>query len=471
MVFSSVIFLFWFLPIFLGLYLLAAPRYKNGLILGASAFFYAWGAPVFVFVFLGTTLLDFHLVRAMHRAPDVRKRKQWLVLSLILNLGLLAGLKYCNFFVGNLNGLLTALGSGPIPWTDVVLPLGISFFIFESLTYVIDVYRGVHPPLERFWDYQMYILLFPKLIAGPIVRYHDIADQISSRQESSDLFLTGMYRFVIGLAKKVLIADRLAAAAAPFFHSDPELLSAGQAWLGITLAGLQLYFDFSGYSDMALGLGRMMGFRFPENFNNPFIAGSLTEFWQRWHISLGNWMRNYLYIPLGGNRVAPLKVYRNLWIVFLACGFWHGAGWNFILWGAFHGAILVLERIFLGKWLAKLGRIVGMIYLAFIYQLLFVLFHIEDIGRAFRFYGAMFAFREGVPHTPLPEVWWIFGIALVLIWVAAIRPVQKAQDWLYAERQGVAGHLTLFSIAVLLLVLCSSYIAWSPHNPFLYFRF
>lgn len=473
MLFSSVIFLFWFLPIFLVFYLLADPKYKNGVILAGSIFFYAFGAPKFIFAFLGTSLVDFHLVKAMHVARSQQAKRRYLILSLALNLGLLGFFKYSNFFVENVNALLQGIGMGTIGWTEIALPLGISFFIFESLTYVLDVYRGVHAPLTRFWEYQMYILMFPTLIAGPIVRYHEIADQIRERKESADLFLTGFYRFVIGLSKKVLIANRLGVLAAPYFVTEPSQLSAGQAWVGLIAATLQMYFDFSGYSDMALGLGRMMGFRLPENFNNPFISGSLTEFWQRWHISLSAWLQNYLFMPLA----IQLRDHRRwgislaISVTFLVSGLWHGAAWNFVIWGAFHGFWLIMERLFLGKWLARLGRPVGMIYTALLVVLAYGIFKIDHFAEAFRFYGALFSWRTGVPHTPPLEFWWIFATAVLLSILAVWKPMQKTQDWMYAEHHGNIGHVALVGISCVLLVACASFIVWDPFNPFLYFRF
>jgi alginate O-acetyltransferase complex protein AlgI len=305
MVFSSIVFLLYFLPAFLLLYFVTPAKLKNLVILFSSILFYAWGAPLFIFVILGTTTLDFFLVRVMHNSANDKKRKFFLVLSLCLNLGLLFYFKYCNFFVENFNTLLHVIGVNGVKWTSVILPIGISFYTFESLTYAIDVYRRVHKPLSNFWNYQMYIILFPKLIAGPIVRYHEISDQVSDRSANYtiDNILAGFYRFCIGLGKKVFIANVMAAKADLIFSSDLATITAGTAWLGALTYTFQIYFDFSGYSDMAIGLGKMMGFKFPENFNNPYTSRSITEFWRRWHMTLGNWMRNYLYIPLGGSKV------------------------------------------------------------------------------------------------------------------------------------------------------------------------
>lgn len=305
MVFSSITFLFYFLPIFFVIYFLSAKEYKNAVILCGSIIFYSWGAPRFIFVILGTTAIDFYVVQALARAKSKNLRRFLLCFSLSINLGLLFYFKYSNFFVENVNLMVQHIGLKPVTWAKILLPIGISFYTFETLTYVVDVYKGIHKPLRSFWDYQMYILLFPKLIAGPIIRYNDFADQIydHTNHETSENKLRGLYRFFIGLAKKVFIANVMGEAADQIFALNYHEVSTSTAWFGALSYTFQIYFDFSGYSDMAIGLGLMMGFRFPENFNNPYTAVSITDFWRRWHITLGTWMRNYLYIPLGGNRV------------------------------------------------------------------------------------------------------------------------------------------------------------------------
>ncbi len=473
MVFSSVIFLVWFLPIFLFLYTLADRRFKNALLLIGSIVFYAWGAPKFIFVFLGTSFLDFHLVKAMHQAGTEQRRRLWLAFSLGLNLGLLAYFKYCNFFVENVNALLSAMNVTEIGWTAVALPLGISFFVFESLTYVIDVYRRVHAPLRNFWEYQMYILYFPKLIAGPIVRYHDIADQITDRQESSDLLLTGFYRLAIGLGKKVLIANKLGAMVAPYFGADPSQLSASQAWIGVIGFMMQVYFDFSGYSDMALGLSRMFGFRLPENFNNPFVATSVTEFWQRWHISLSTWFQVYLFTPLA-LQLRNLRMWGvslTILITFLASGLWHGAAWNFVIWGGCHGLMLVLERAVLVRFMPLLGRMAGMLLVWCFVTMSFVIFKIEHLPSAFTYYRVLFSGGTGLASTPMTESWIVFGCAVCFSLFAAVPILKRLQDKLYADTQGTLGHLLMFPMSVAVFVICLSLLTWSPYNPFIYFRF
>ena len=344
MVFSSVIFLFYFLPAFLVVYFLSPRKVKNYTALLASIAFYAWGAPKFVFVILASTIIDFFIVKALHNASEERKRKGFLMISLVMNLGLLAYFKYANFFVENLNAALNSIGLEQVGWTSVALPIGISFYTFQTLTYSIDVYRRIHEPLKKVSDYLLYIMAFPQMIAGPIVRFTHIADQIVKRKDTLDDKLVGFYRFCIGLAKKVLIANVMAEQADLIFSSNLNELTTPMAWIGMIAYTFQIYFDFSGYSDMAIGLGRMMGFRFPENFNAPYISTSITEFWRRWHMTLSGFMRDYLYIPLGGSRVnSNGRLYFNLALVFLLSGLWHGASWNFVIWGAFHGFFLILD--------------------------------------------------------------------------------------------------------------------------------
>ena len=289
MIFSSVIFLTCFFPVVFTLYYLFPKKLKNIFLLFASIVFYMWGAPKFIFAILGTTTLDFFLVKIMNDASTDKKRKLFLVLSLCLNVGMLFYFKYCNFFIDNFNSALHLFTTKEIHWTKIILPIGISFYTFESLTYVIDVYRKEHKPLTNFWHYQLYILLFPKLIAGPIIRYHEISDQITNRFDKfrTDDILTGFFRFVIGLSKKVLIANTMAAVADEIFKTNISDLNSGYAWIGMLAYTFQIYFDFSGYSDMAIGMGKMLGFKFPENFNNPYTSGSITEFWRRWHMTLG----------------------------------------------------------------------------------------------------------------------------------------------------------------------------------------
>ena len=385
MVFSSSFFLLFFLPIFLLVYNIVNKKYKNITILIFSILFYSWGAPKFVFVILGSTIIDFYIVKALYESTREKKRKLLLFSSIFINLGLLSYFKYSNFFVENVNLLLSSFGYENVGWTTVLLPIGISFYTFQTLTYSIDVYRKVHEPLKKVQDYLLYIMSFPQMIAGPIVRFNTIADQITSRTETIDDKLIGFYRFCIGLAKKVLIANVMGEQA-DLIMNDITELDFSTAWVGILAYTFQIYFDFSGYSDMAIGLGKMMGFKFPENFNSPYTASSISEFWRKWHITLGNFMKDYLYIPLGGNKVSSkFRLYFNLWIVFLLSGLWHGASWNFVLWGAYHGLFLILDRLFLLKFYEKIGRIFSVIITFIIVIIGWVIFRIEDSQNIFIF--------------------------------------------------------------------------------------
>ncbi len=302
--------------------------------------------------------------------------------------------KYANFFIENVNIFFEQFGLQPYTWTKIILPIGISFYTFQTITYAIDVYRKVHDPLDKLTDYTLYIIMFPQLIAGPIVRYNYIADQLVERKETYEDRLMGFYRFCIGLAKKVLIANTLGAQADLVMNMDFYSISSTTAWIGILAYTFQIYFDFSGYSDMAIGIGRMIGFRFPENFDNPYTSKSITEFWRRWHITLGAFMKFYLYIPLGGSKVKTnRRLYFNLWFVFLVSGLWHGASWNFVIWGAFHGFFLVIERLFLSKVLKRAGSVISLVYTFFITIMGWVIFRIEDYKSAFVFYKKLFVFE------------------------------------------------------------------------------
>ncbi|MDP2386908.1 MAG: MBOAT family O-acyltransferase [Bacteroidota bacterium] len=451
-------------------------KFKNAVLLLSSILFYMWGAPLFIFAILATTTLDFYLVKIMNDATSERKRKMFLVLSLCLNLGMLFYFKYCNFFVENFNMALSGLGMKQVQWTQVVLPIGISFYTFESLTYVVDVYRRLHKPLKNFWQYQTYILLFPKLIAGPIIRYHEIGDQLTDRSENETLNnkISGMCRFIIGLSKKVLIANIMAEKADILFAiPENELIPSGVAWLGMLAYTFQIYFDFSGYSDMAIGIGRMLGFKFPENFNNPYLAGSITEFWRRWHMTLGNWMRNYLYIPLGGNKVnSRMRLYFNLWIVFLASGFWHGAAWTFIFWGAYHGLFLVLERIFLLKVYEKIGRFVSTIITFFLVAVGWIFFRSDTVTQGFAVIQSMFSFTGECPPLFIePQFIALLGLAFFFSFFALSEKTRSLQNIIYFSDYTTKQTLVFTGVAACLYILSLASILSTDFNPFIYFRF
>lgn len=484
MVFSSITFLLYFLPVFLLIYFISNKKYKNGIVLAFSIFFYSWGAPKFVFLLMAATFIDFYLVRWMHGVDAPQLKKRLLGLSIFLNLGLLAFFKYSNFFVENVNSILSIFGSSNIEWTKIALPIGISFYTFQTLTYSIDVYRKIHKPLDKVGDYLLYIMMFPQLIAGPIVRFNTIADQIENRIDNENDRLLGFYRFCIGLAKKVLIANVLGAAVASILGESPEAIllvdwstiNTSIAWWCILAYTFQIYFDFAGYSDMAIGIGRMIGFTFPENFDNPYTSQSITEFWRRWHITLGAFMREYLYIPLGGSKVdSKSRIYFNLWFVFLMSGLWHGSSWNFVLWGAFHGFFLIIERVFLldlFKKMGKIGQLVSWVYCFFVVMMGWVLFFIEDLASVGIFYGKLFAFDFTPLDSPYTTEFYVIlfvGIAFALS--TFLKPIKKIHDLVYFGEYNNVQIISMFIISITLFILSVASIAASSFNPFIYYRF
>ena len=474
MVFSSSLFLLYFFPAFILVYYLAARPWKNIVALAFSVFFYMWGAPLFIFMVGGSIVLDFYIIRYMNTQSG--RYKRWLLAaSVLLNVGLLVYFKYANFLVDNVNRLLQSAGAQGFDWVRIALPIGISFFTFQKLSYSIDVYRNVHSPLKRIWDYALYIILFPQLIAGPIVRYHEIADQISDRSanETADNRLLGLFRFIIGLSKKVLIANLLGAEVDRIFSLPENALTTPVAWFGIIAYSFQIYFDFSGYSDMAIGIGRMIGFKFPENFNNPYISRNITEFWRRWHITLGRWMKDYLYIPLGGNRVkTQRRLFFNLWVVFLISGLWHGAAWNFVVWGAFHGLFLVLDKLFLEKFTKRIGKVPSVILTYFVTLVGWVLFRAESFGQVGFYLRSMFSFKsDGPSFHPGAQFWVIMVIAAFFSFFAIRKGIEKWQErFLFNLPSNRAAILRAVGFSVMLIV-CLGFITSSGFNPFIYFRF
>lgn len=473
MIFSSSIFLIYFLPIFLLVYNFVGNRFKNYVILGASIFFYSWGAPKFLFVILGSTILDFFIVRRLYNSSNPLNRNLLLSLSIFINLGLLVYFKYANFFVENLDVVLTSFGFSQIEWIKVVLPIGISFYTFQTLTYSIDVYRKVHVPLSKASDYLLYIMSFPQMIAGPIVRFSSIADQITNRKDEIDDKLIGFYRFSIGLAKKVLIANVMAEQADLIFDSDLNNLTTANAWLGMIAYTFQIYFDFSGYSDMAIGLGRMMGFHFPENFNSPYVSKSISEFWRRWHITLGSFMRDYLYIPLGGSKVtSKYRLFFNLGIVFLLSGLWHGASWNFVIWGAYHGLFLIFDRLFLLSLLERIGKFTATLLTFFIVMIGWIIFRIEDVEAIRMYLIKLLSFNSTFDFDTIPAFGAVLILATVFSFLLSFKWGQKMENYLFQQvKYCLKDHLLLISISIVLFVLSVSSITSSGFNPFIYFRF
>ena len=474
MVFSSITFLLYFLPIFLLVYNLIDKRFKNYFILLASIVFYAWGASDFIIILVLSTILDFYIVKALYESPKKKRKQLLLFCSIFMNVGLLAYFKYANFFIDNVNQFLGIINVSAIGWTNVLLPIGISFYTFQTLSYSIDVYRGVHKPLEKLSNYLLYIMSFPQMIAGPIVRFNLIADEIIDRKETIDDKLQGFIRFCIGLGKKVLIANVVGEQADLIMNQPVENITFISSWIGILAYTFQIYFDFAGYSDMAIGLGKMMGFSFPENFNNPYTSKSITEFWRRWHMTLGQWMRDYLYIPLGGNRVdSKTRLYFNLWFVFLVSGLWHGASWNFVIWGAFHGFFLILDKIFLLQVLNKIGSFFSTIITFIIVVVGWVFFRLEKFDDAINYIKKMFSFNTEMTFENISNEFISIAIlAFIFSFVTASKFGKKVETLIYYNQQPTMfwyGKMILLSLV--LLVLSISAITAEGFNPFIYFRF
>ena len=421
---------------------------------------------------LASVIINYYLVKWMYSSENQLYRKALSGLAILLSLSLLLYFKYANFFVDNLNTLLNFLGLKTFAFTKVLLPIGISFFTFQSITYVVDVYRDDNPPMDRLTDYMLYILMFPQLIAGPIVRYRDIAGEIRHRERNWPEILQGFYRFVIGLSKKVLIADIIGIQVDKLLIGDLSIMGTGTAWVTILAYTMQLYFDFSGYSDMAIGLGKMMGFHFPENFDNPYNSSSVSEFWRRWHITLGTFMRNYLYIPLGGNRCSKPRMYFNLWVVFLLSGFWHGASWNYVVWGAYHGFWLVMERIGLGKVYEKIGKIPAVFITFIIVTVGWAIFRIENLSDAATFISRLFAFdfRSFAPINNA-HFYTMLVLALSFAFLTLLPVGKKLQDTVFYTELSKKQHLVAWSTSIVLFLFCLGALNATGFSPFIYFRF
>ena len=465
MLFSSITFLYCFLPCVLLMYFVAPDRMKNLVLLLSSLFFYGWGEPKFLVFMLVSVTQSYIAALLIERFFKTKIAKLAFVLSAVASLGLLAYCKYADFFIENFN-VLTGLS---VPLLKVALPVGISFYTFQILSYVIDVYRGDVPAQRNFIDLAMYIAMFPQLIAGPIVRYSDIAKSLKGRKTTVEDASMGMVRFSVGLAKKILLANSAALIVSEFkAFSEKTVLF---YWLYAAAYMLHIYFDFSGYSDMAIGLGRIFGFRFSENFNYPYISASITEFWRRWHISLGGWFRDYLYIPLGGNRVKPLRHIFNIVVVWAATGFWHGASWNFILWGLLYAVLLLFEKYVLPP---KFRFAVPMhIYTLLFIVLGFVLFDSASVGEALQCFKAMFGLA-GIPAANTASLYY-FRSNLVLLLVAVIgaTPIPKRIYEKIGET-AVGGRILAVltpSAVVASVAVCTAYLIDGSFNPFVYFRF
>jgi alginate O-acetyltransferase complex protein AlgI len=479
-VFSSTVFLFLFLPAVLLAHALLPRRCANAVLLGSSLLFYACGEGGYVLLMLGSIAMNYAFGLAVAGRGEAAAKKRIVGLAVAANLALLAAFKYANFLAANLDVLLAALALPTIALDPVHLPIGISFFTFQALSYVIDVERGDAAPQRDPLGLALYVSLFPQLIAGPIVRYRHVAEQIASRRVDLELFVSGVTRFSIGLGKKVLIANALATPADQVFGAPEAELTAALAWFGALCYGLQIYFDFSGYSDMAIGLGRMFGFHFRENFLHPYVASSVTEFWRRWHVSLSTWFRDYLYVPLGGNRRGPWITYRNLLIVFLLCGLWHGAAWSFVVWGLWHGAFLILERqralapLAAAPWPLRHG------YLLLVVLIGWVFFRADDLGAALAHLAAMAG--AGIGDGRVLAVSHLVDPALLVALAAGIVGSLPIGPWLdtrvaAARERGASATFELMiaasrsAMVALVLALSAAALASGTHNPFIYFRF
>ena len=481
MLFSSLLFLFCFLPFVLLGNMLIQQRYRNRFLLIASLIFFAWGGVTFTFIFMGSVLINFFSGILISKYESNLKRKKIVfTFAVILNLLFLCIFKYTGFVVENANLLFHSFGLGQIPSIRILLPIGISFYTFHELSYIIDVYRGTTKAQRKLSDLGLYISFFPQLIAGPIVRYKDIAEQLTTREFSYSSFNNGMYRFFIGLGKKVLIANTLALIADHAFNKAPSEINTTMAWLGIISYTFQIYFDFSGYSDMAIGLAQLFGFRFKENFNFPYLAESIKDFWRRWHISLSTWFRDYLYIPLGGNREGKAKTYRNLIFVFFITGLWHGASWNFILWGFWHGTFIVIETLGFGIILEKLFRPLRIIYSYIIVLFAWVMFRADNITYAGQYYKVLFGMGKTTNNffnTIGAELSREQSMALLIAIAGSFglfNFIGKLGTYIKSKTSFsiVPGiDIAKFAFSICLLILCTIFMISGTYSPFIYFRF
>ncbi len=467
MLFSSIPFLFYFLPCVLILYLIAPKCLKNTVLLLSSLVFYAWGEPRYVIWMLLAIILGYIFGLLIERFKEKKRiSKLFMILSVVSSLAMLGYFKYVDFFIGNFNAI-TGLS---VPLLKIALPIGISFYTFQILSYTVDVYRGDVAAQKNPIDLAAYVALFPQLIAGPIVRYSDVAEQLKSRTHTFEKTAIGARRFLIGLGKKILIANLLGELCDTFRASDDK--SVLFFWLYAVAYSLHIYFDFSGYSDMAIGLGKIFGFDFLENFNYPYISASITEFWRRWHMSLGSWFRDYVYIPLGGNRVSRARHLFNIFVVWMLTGFWHGAAWNFVVWGLYFAALLMIEKLWLLKYLKK-SRVLNHIYVIILIIISFVIFDATSMGQAFSYIGAMFG-AGGYSFVSAECLYYLrsYGVVLILAVIGATPLPKKIMNRIAAT--GIGGNIMTVAEPLALsalLLCCSAYLVDGSYNPFLYFRF
>lgn len=472
MVFSNLFFIYLFLPLNLILYY-AVPNktWKNVVLLLFSLFFYSWGEPVWVFLLMLTAFLDYTWAKCIeyfHLTGQQRRKKMALIASLVFDLGMLGVFKYSGFVVENIN-LLTGL-SLPVP--QIALPIGISFYTFQTISYVLDVYRGQVAAQKRYYKYLMYLSSYHQLVAGPIVRYSDVAAEIENRTVSAQDFSEGITRFCLGLTKKVVVANVAGSLAGNYLDADLASLSVAGAWFGVLLYTLQIYYDFSAYSDMAIGLGRMFGFHYHQNFNYPYIAKSVTEFWRRWHISLSSFFRDYVYIPLGGKYRHQIF---NICVVWFLTGLWHGASWNFILWGVFYGVLLIVEKLGLLKVMEKIPSVFSHLYLLFLTLIGWTIFYTTDLGKLGGYFGVMFGLSGNALSDPQFSITFMNNLFWLIAAVLFCMPItQLVKRWAQTQRsEGVRAGISIVNaiMNVMLLFVCTAMLVGDSYNPFLYFRF
>ena len=470
MVFSSILFITRFLPLILTIYFIVPKRIRNLVLFLSSILFYAWGEPVYILLMCFTIAVDYVFGIVIDKQVSAGKKnvaKVSLAAAVAINLLLLGFFKYANFTINTVNSL-TGAGIAAI---KLALPIGISFYTFQSLSYVIDVYRGDTKVQKNILDFGTYVTLFPQLIAGPIVRYRTVAEEMKGRVENRSDFARGISRFIFGMGKKVLLANNAGLLWDSVNALTASEMSVGSFWLGILAYTFQIYFDFSGYSDMAIGMGLMFGFHFDENFNYPYMAKSITEFWRRWHISLSTWFKEYVYIPLGGNRAGLVKQIRNIIIVWMLTGFWHGASWNFVAWGLYYGAILILEKVFLLKWIEKMPKLVRHIYTMLFVILGWVLFSFDSFKKGADFIAGMF----GLGGYELVNTEFIYlllnNIILLIILILASTDLPKKCIEKFAAAKNIAVKLVNIAVLEMIFGICVAYLVAATYNPFLYFRF
>lgn len=468
MVFSDLIFLYLFLPITFLLYYPCPRKFKNLFIMIMGLIFYAWGEPLFIFIMLLSTMVDYTAGLLLHKFDHNNKlRVVFLLLSVIMNLTILGLFKYSGFIIENINHFFGTSITNP----ELPLPIGISFYTFQSMSYTIDLYKRNIKVQKNFITFMAFVTLFPQVVAGPIVRYEDIAEELEHRKHTIDMIYEGVVQFVLGLGKKVLIANNIGA----LWDTVLSLHQTGQvsvltAWLGILGFTFQIYFDFSGYSDMALGLGKMLGFKFPINFDYPYMSKSISEFWRRWHITLGNWFKSYVYFPLGGSKKGKSRTVFNLAVVWLLTGIWHGASWNFILWGVLYGVVIILEKLFLGKILEKLPTFIRVIYTMFLVIMGWVLFQTPDLPTAVSYTGSMFNFTGVLVDNQALYLLSSYGILLILSIIGCTNVLRRGVNAVSKQIPWLVNYGSPVVVATVFLI-STSYLVNAGYNPFLYFNF